>query len=491
MTSPPRQIARITLAADARFLRAACLFMRDMALAVGLSEKAAANLELATEEAGLLIINQSFAGIAHGQFDIVAEHESGRFVAAFEDKGLPFEWGKAGEAEATRHSVALLSGFADELRFINRGKEGKRLEFVVHQSSPWLETSFQDSGDEGDAPMAPLDTALDLRPLDPETDGVAFARCMYSVYGYSYLETVYFPERVKGLIEKGLLRSYVAVTPEGEVVGHQGLKKEHASQRVANNCMGAVDPRFRGRRLFEALKDFAYADARRSGLVGLYGEVVTLHPYSQRANIAIGGRETGVLLAYVPQGFTFRNIKDGDKAGLSRQTTVLFYKALADAEPRMAYLPARHRAMIEKIYGWLGLERSCPHVGAEVLAGLPEQSRIEVDVASAFGMAAISVVAPGRDLTRRVHEQIEELKLSRVDVIHLDLPLAHPATQELVPQLEALGLFFSGIYPEKHDEGDLLRLQYLNNLRVDPTVIVTASERGKELLDYVLAEMKA
>ena len=63
--------------------------------------------------------------------------------------------------------------------------------------------------------MAPLDTALDLRPLDPEKDGVAFARCMYSVYGYSYLETVYFPERVKGLIEKGLLRSYVAVTPEG------------------------------------------------------------------------------------------------------------------------------------------------------------------------------------------------------------------------------------------------------------------------------------
>ena len=38
--------------------------------------------------------------------DIVAEYESGRFVAAFEDKGLPFEWGKAGEAVATANKAA-------------------------------------------------------------------------------------------------------------------------------------------------------------------------------------------------------------------------------------------------------------------------------------------------------------------------------------------------------------------------------------------------
>ena len=117
---------RLTLAADPRLLRAASLFVKEMAAAVGLPDKAVSNLELATEEAGLLIIDQSFPGQTSGTFDIVCEYQDGRFIAAFEDKGAPFEWGKAAQSETSRHSVAPLSGFADELRMVNRGKEGKR-----------------------------------------------------------------------------------------------------------------------------------------------------------------------------------------------------------------------------------------------------------------------------------------------------------------------------------------------------------------------------
>ena len=493
MSGSARQISRITLAADQRFLRAASLFMKEMALAAGLDEAAAANLELAAEEAGLLIINQSFAGIAGGSFDIVCEYESGRFVAAFEDKGLPFEWNKAGQSEETRHSVALLSGFADELRLINRGKEGKRLEFAVNRSSPWLETSFRDAAHEQgaeEAAMAPLDAPLDLRPLDPDADGVAFARCMYNVYGYSYVETVYFPERVRGLVEQGLLISHVAVTPEGEVVGHQALKKDTADARIANICMGIVDPRYRGRKLFERLKDMAVASGRAAGLTGLYVEAVTLHPYSQKANFATGGRETGMLLAYVPEGFTFKKIKDGDEAALTRQTAVLYYNPLDSGTARNVHAPARHRQMIRRIYDWVGLERVLREAPAEARADLPAHAEIAVEVTRAFGHAVISVVAPGLDLAQQLRSQLEELRLSRIDVISVDLPLAHPGTQLLAEEIEACGFSFCGIYPEKHRDGDLLRLHHLNNVRVDPARIVTVNEMGRDLLAYALAELK-
>lgn len=489
MNRSPKQISRTTLNADPRFLRAGSQFMREMALAVGLDEKAAANLELAVEEAGLLIINQSFEGREDGTFDIVVEYENGRFVAAFEDKGLPFDWSKAREAENTRQSVALLSSFADELRFLNLGKGGKRLEFIVHQSSPWLEASYHEDSDD-EAEMAPLDTPLHIGLLDPDRHGVALTRCMYNVYGYSYaIEAVYFPDRLKSLIEDGLLMSFVAVTADGEVAAHQGLKRPAPDVRVANMGMGMVDPRYRGRKLFERLRDFALVTARERGLAGLYVEAVTLHPYSQKANFSAGARETGMLLAFVPQGFTFKKIKEDEGIAGARQTTVLFYNPLDRGIARTIYPPLRHKAMIERIFDWVGLERASaePPLGAADA----ENARIDVEVAAAVGQAAISVISPGRELVKLVADQLEELRLSRIDITYVDLPLASPATPAAVPELEKLGFFFAGIYPEKHADGDLLRLQYLNNIRIDPSKIVTISEMGKDLLDYVLAEMKA
>lgn len=487
-----KQIARLTLATDPRFLRAAAQFVKETAVAAGLAERAAVNLELATEEAGLLIIDQSFQGQASGTFDIVCEYQSGRFIAAFEDKGAPFEWGKAAQSESSGQSVALLSGFADELRMVNRGKAGKRLEFVVRQSSEWLESSFRDgTGDEdGDtAPMAPLDTPIELRPADPARDGVAFARCMYSVYGYSYVEAVYFPERVKSLIEQGLLMSFVAVTETGEVVGHQGVKRDSPESRVANSCMGAVDPLFRGRKLFEQLKEMAVATLRAQGLLGVHSEAVSLHPFSQRANIKAGGRETGMLLAHVPRGFEFKTMKNGAALGDERQTAVLYYNPINIHPHRIVHLPERHRAMIERIYAHAGIDRSTAAPDPRALDPLAATAEIDVDVMPAYGMASIAVRAPGRDLAKQVRGQLEELRFGKIDVVYLDIGLCWAATPLLVPELEALGFSFCGVYPEKHRDGDLLRLHCLNHQRIDPTLIVTASDMGKTLLDYALAEL--
>jgi anti-sigma regulatory factor (Ser/Thr protein kinase) len=490
MARTERQLARLALAADPRFLRAASLFVREMATAAGLPDKAVANLELAAEEAGHLIIDQSFRGQAGGSYDIVCEYQDGRFIAAFEDQGAPFEWGRAAQSETAGHSIALLSGFADELRMVNRGKQGKRLEFVVNQSSEWLASTFRDgAGEEADAEvaMAPLDVPLELRPTDPERDGVALARCMHSVYGYSYSETVYFPERTRGLIEQGLLLSFVAVTPDGEVVGHQGVRMDDTGARVANVCMGAVDPRFRGRKLFERLKSMAVDALRAKGVLGTHTEAVTVHPFSQKTNIKTGGRETGMLLAYVPRA-EFRSVKSA--LGDARQTAVLFYNPVNTAPPRTVHVPVRHRAMIERIYAHAGLDRALAAPQLSALAELPPAAEIDVDVIAAAGMAEIGVNQPGRDLAAQVKAQLGELRSGRIDVIYLDIALAWPSTPQLVADLEALGFSFCGVYPEKHRDGDLLRLHYLNNQRIDPALIMIASDMGQALLDYGLAEWK-
>ena len=60
-------------------------------------------------------------------------------------------------------------------------------------------------------------------------EGAALARCFYRVYGYSYGEFLYYPEKVRELLESGLQTSLAAVTPAGEI----GLTR--ASFRMARS----------------------------------------------------------------------------------------------------------------------------------------------------------------------------------------------------------------------------------------------------------------
>ena len=51
------------------------------------------------------------------------------------------------------------------------------------------------------------------------------------------------------------------------------------------------------------------ADGRpRDGLFGLYSEATAAHPYSQRANVALGAVETGLLLGYIPASVEYTAI---------------------------------------------------------------------------------------------------------------------------------------------------------------------------------------
>jgi serine/threonine-protein kinase RsbW len=51
-----------------------------------------------------------------------------------------------------------------------------------------------------------------------------------------------------------------------------------------------------------------------------------------------------------------------------------------------------------------------------------------------------------------------------------------------------LGFFFGCVIPEYRD-GDILRLQYLNNVEISREDIKTASEFGEKLLGAILADM--
>ena len=481
-----RLIAKLTLSGRKRILPAICFFVRELALQDGLSEEDARNMELIAEEACLNVIQHALRENRDQYYELHIEHRPGRFVLAVQDQGIPVDWKKVDSGEDGGLGMRLIRSCADQVQFINLGKGGKRIEFIKNfkghedRGNSLIEEVEYESGT---PEPASLDIPVSFRRVT-EDDLPSLIRCMYRVYGYYYKEVIYYPEKMKEMIDGGLLVSIVGVTPDGEIVAHQGLKKETRDAPIAEITMGVVDPRFRGRHLFEGIKAYSFEDIRKEGVYGLFVEIVANHPYSQKANLALGSRETGIMLGFIPPERVFHGIAEQEKVA-ERASVVVGYTRLSPEPQRVVYPPVHHEGMIRRIYEHGGLDRTIRIADAREPASLPDRSLVDVKSINDSSVSFLRVLSYGKDFEALMRVRLRELCIGRFECIYIDLSLSDPDTQSFCSTLEGMGFFFAGLIPELHD-GDILRLQYLNNVTIDPKNVVIVSDFGKQLFNYVL-----
>jgi anti-sigma regulatory factor (Ser/Thr protein kinase) len=482
---PERPVARVTVATDAELLPAVVDFVRQAARQLGLRDKGAGQLVRAVETVCRNVIEHAFDPDQEGgQYDVEILRRPGRVVIAVEDRGLPFDYARLRGGRDTALPEMLHHPFADEIRFINLGRGGNRVELIKHLSRADVREHL--SVDEHHrtvrAPAASEDTQLEIRVMRPE-ESFELARCVYRSYGYSYdWDYVYYPDRIRELQESGLMRSCVAVTAEGEFVGHLAVRVEHPDSPVGEAGQAVVDPRFRGHHLFPRMKTFLAEQSKNAGMYGLFSEATAVHPYSQRGNLDLGARETGFLLGYIPASVSYKEI--GEEREGRRGSVALFYMRTNPEPARAIYPPAVYREAIRRIVEHNGLHRT-EEDGSD--AEMPPSSRMSVDVRRDHNLAFLRVEEPGADLQQLVRVRLRELCLRRVDCIYIDLPLSHPAVQNAGAHLNDLGFFFGGIVPELRN-GDVLRLQYLNEVDIRPEDIRTGSDFGQDLVKRIFQE---
>nr|MBI3613450.1 hypothetical protein [Nitrospirota bacterium] len=121
---------------------------------------------------------------------------------------------------------------------------------------------------------------------------------------------------------------------------------------------------------------------------------------------------------------------------------------------------------------------------------LPQSGHLTVSLRPDHNQAILTVDALGRDTLDSVRSHLHELRLQRVDCIYVDLPLVQEGVGALGAKLRDLGFFFGALIPE-FGQGDVLRLQYLNNVDIVPADIHTASEAGRKLLATILEDQVA
>lgn len=327
---------------------------------------------------------------------------------------------------------------------------------------------------------------ITFRYLEPG-EGQVLSEAIRAAYGDTYdVRWVYDTAEVEARLAAGTYVSWVAESAEGELLCHEGMSLAAAGDAVGHSGQAVTMPAARGQHLFTRTKQHLMDWARERGLAGMYSEATAAHPYSQRANLELGAHETGFLLGWIPASVSNDAATDHRPR---RQSAALFYTKLNDGHEREVYAPERHRDIIRQTLELCELRGTL----AEPPAGttMPERTGFHVEVDQDHNLALITAHEPGADLETAVAAERHHLFHSKcLDAIYLDLPLENPATALLADHLERLGVSYAGIFPNPRTTGDVLRMQSLHRASITANDLSVASDHGKEVLSYVLTDLR-
>ncbi len=327
--------------------------------------------------------------------------------------------------------------------------------------------------------------AVTFRYLRPG-EGAILCEAIRAAYGDTYdVRWVYEVAAVEARLEAGTYVSWVAESAEGELLCHEGMSLADPGDAVGHSGQAVTMPVARGQHLFTRTKQHLMDWARERGMAGMFSEATAAHPYSQRANLELGAHETGFLLGWIPASVS--NDAAADRRP-RRQSAALFYTKLSDGHEREVYAPARHRDVVGRTLELCELRGTLAEPPAAV--ELPERTGLHVEIDADHNLALITAHSPGRDLEEAVAAERHHLfHRECLDAVYLDLPLENPATALLADHLERLGVSYAGVFPNNRTDGDVLRMQSLHRARIAADDIAVASDHGRELLEYVLADL--
>src|SRR5207244_2237319 len=143
-------------------------------------------------------------------------------------------------------------------------------------------------------------------------------------------------------LESGGLLSTIAVH-DGRVIAH-GALMPLPGVSSAESGAAVVHSAYRGLGVFGRLSQHTLDRAMERGLASVFGDAVTIHPFSQRVERSNGYFETALQLGMVPAQTTMRGF--GGEGPRRRTATLRSYRPL-DAQPRQAALPTPYRGLLE------------------------------------------------------------------------------------------------------------------------------------------------
>lgn len=467
--------------------------IREYSLLAGFSSKDAQRLCLAFEEASSYAISLGF-----GREDDVLRVRLSRNTIGLEmvvrSKGLPLEDEALPAFDPQRFFAAgddtglhsfLARQMVDRITFSLQEDGEREIRLVKHWTA---RESEQDKVKEKRAlprksstgpPKRRTLTSHTVRLSKPE-DAEDIARLVLRAHGAVFFnEAIYYPARVREMLEQGEMVSVVAETAGGELMGHCALVADTPGARVRELTYTFLDTRFKSPGVNEDVFAFIIESARTLGLCAMSSLAVTNHIHSQRNLLYQGFKESALFLAASPVSKSLQE-KDGHNPG--RIANIVFLNYLYGDHEALFHVPDRHRPMVRQIFQHLGKKNRFGDVSGHGLPEGPAQIHSESDLKE--GWTWISVIQYGYDILKQVGDLLALSCGQGIPVAHISLPLADPATDAVTDMVEKMGFFLAGVGLDDHGK-EVLLLQYLHGVDPDFDSIHLASPFGRELLEYL------
>ena len=469
---------RLTLAPTAP-LEAAGAAARACAVSNGINGEQATRMQILVEE---LIREARLREVVNGQHDVTVDIDfaGDRFRVSVSDQRLPL---RSTDARHLRSRRLVALGFVDRLHVGFAGTSGNlaTAELVVPHphGQPAIATEATTQIQIATAPEAD-EPSIRLMTAD---DAIELVRCVYRCYGYSYPNpALYQAKAIRRLLESGTMVSVVAVSGNGEIVGHVAYTFDRIGDRVPEAGKMIVDPRYRGHHLAERLASLRLSEAQQRGIVGLWAECVTNHSASQRVAIDHGGLEVGLQIGAIP---AFTQMVGLPAHADERQSFMTMFMKTRTIGTRTLSIPSHLIDHVTELAQRAEIPRSFePAVNVPDL----EHSRVITSAMPSYGIVTIRLEHLGRDLCEHIAETLESFQHELLGTVYVELPASHPASAWAITQLENIGFAWSGWIPEFLPGDDVLRLQRVTHLTVHDASIHCARAEGEAVRAFVLEQ---
>lgn len=444
----------------------------------GFDESTIRSVVLACEEAIANVILHAFSPDEEAEFTIQIEPSTTGIAFHVLDKGMPYDPGSETFDEETLRGLGhlMMGRLMDRVQFHNHGNRGKELVLHKYFSQDELVTEKLKRPEvvENQVKQFLLEE-IEYRLFQPQ-DALEIARCAYESYGYTYAyEHIYYPERIRELNERGELISLVATCGE-QVLGHVGLVKFEGVSGVYELGLAMTKQGYRGLHIFSTLAALVLAEARKRGIMAIFGQFVTTHIYSQKAPLRIGMRPTALLCAYVPSDIDFRKIK---KSMGQRSAVLVMTRVLAERGVVRIFVPQTHRPMLQRIYDEMG--QAVEFAESDIVPA--QLSETSLSINANMRMGKLFFQRMGVDIDQHLRNHVMQARKEDVQMIEAFVNMCLPDAPGLIAAAERYGFAVVGVLPGAL-EGDLLVLQYFNGVHVQFFDIELVPE-GSFLLPYI------
>ena len=405
------------------------------------------------------------------------------------DKGMPIDPNiiKAVPIDLKKRNKGLnrVYQLVDEFAFHNLGLDGKKFTIIkytpytlqLHHAQGFYSDILDDFTEEL---KKSLSQKLVVRTFK-EGDEVWIPKLIYKNYGYTYFKDIfYFPDKILQKEKSGDVLSIVAEVDK-QIVGHFALVRLPRSN-IAEIGIAVVDPAFKGMGIMKKMFELLLLKAKELRLDALFGEAITFHPYSQRANARYGFKTSALLLGEIHH---MVRLKDHPYPFRDKRGAVVIEYKLFKKRPKKLFIPRFYEDIVQKTYNLfdLAFTREKPKPG--------EKTTIELHYEKSFALGIVIVDEADGAFAANFKQIFEEALTKHPDMIYADINLEKVASiDNVIDVLHTFGFFYAGVLFLRKEGNDYLRMQFEASERIEEKRIVCYSDFCKELHRYILEDKK-